>query len=137
MTALTAVVWFASLTLILSLAYALPRVPQVLLGKRKADAWTRGNAVAEPGILIRAQHAHLNCLEGLPPFAAIVLVAVAMGQTAVADSVAAFILYARVGQVAVHLVGTSFPLVLARATFFIVQVLLMLYIACGLLGLGV
>ncbi len=134
MTALNALVLFAALTLVLSLVYALPRVPQVLLGKRKADAWTRGNAVPDPGILIRAQHAHLNCLEGLPPFAAIVLAAVAMGQVEVANAVAAYILYARVGQVVVHLIGTSFILVLARATFFLAQVVLMLYIASSLVN---
>jgi uncharacterized MAPEG superfamily protein len=134
MTALNALVLFAALTLLMSLAYALPRVPQVLLGNRKADAWTRGNVVADPAILTRAHHAHLNCLEGLPPFAAIVLAAAALGQMQVADSVAAYILYARVGQIVVHLLGTSFLLVLARATFFFIQVALMLYIASGLVS---
>ena len=83
----------------------------VVVSSRKADAWTRGNVVADPAVLTRAHHAHLNCLEGLPPFAAIVLAAAALGQLQVADAVAAYILYARVGQIVVHLLEV--PAVLA------------------------
>lgn len=133
MDGLTAVVMFAGLTLLLSLVYALPRVPLVLTGKRKADAWTRGNPVVDPGILVRAQHAHLNCLEMLPAFAAVVIIAAVMGRAEVTAALAAFVFYARIGQVVVHLIGTSFPLVLARATFFIAQVFLVLYMASQLI----
>lgn len=127
MEGLSAVLMFSGLTLLLALSYALPRVPQVLLGKRKADAWTRGNAVNDPGILVRAQHAHLNALETLPVFAAVVIIASLMGKADAVAALAGFVLYARVGQVIAHLLGTSFILVIVRATFFIIQTLLMLF----------
>jgi uncharacterized MAPEG superfamily protein len=133
MTALTALLLFTAWTALLALIYAVPRVPQVLLGKRRADAWTRGNPSIDPPILMRAQHAHLNCVENLPLFAAVVLVAVALGQTGVVDPVAAWVLYARVAQSVVHLIGTSFILVFARATFFLAQIALILYMIWGLI----
>ena len=62
-----------------------------------------------------------------------VLVAVALGQTGVVDPVAAWVLYARVAQSVVHLIGTSFILVFARATFFLAQIALILYMIWGLI----
>ena len=62
-----------------------------------------------------------------------VLAAAAMGQSAVVDGLAAWVLYARVAQGVVHLIGTSFILVLLRATFFLAQLGLIAYMAWGLL----
>lgn len=126
MDAVTAVLLFCGLTLLLVLVYAVPRVPQVLLGKKPADHWTRGNTTNDPALLVRAHHAHLNALETLPVFAAVVLAAVATGRAEAVAALAPFVFYARVGQVVVHLIGTSFVLVVARATFFLVQVALIL-----------
>ncbi|MHA7834078.1 MAG: MAPEG family protein [Algiphilus sp.] len=134
MTALTAVLLFGTWTLLLALFYALPRVPRVLMGSQKADAWTRGNAPVDPGILIRAQHAHYNCLETFPVFAAVVIVGAMMDQAEALAGMAALVVYLRVGQSVVHLIGTSFFLVLIRATLFIAQLALILAMVWKLLG---
>jgi len=89
--------------------------------------------VDDPAILVRAKAAHLNCLENLPLFAALVLVAAATGQSETVNAVAGFVVAARIGQSLVHLVGTSFPLVFIRASLFLAQVALMLYLAFALL----
>lgn len=127
MTGLTALLLFAGLTLVLMLLYVLGRFPPVLTGKKSANSWTRGKPTEDGAFSTRAQHAHYNALENLPVFAAIVLAAAAMGKSAVVDSVAIYILAARVGQAVVHLIGTSHWLVFIRANLFVVQVALFLY----------
>ena len=134
MTGLTALLLFAGLTLVLMLLYVLGRFPPVLLGKMPANSWTRGKPMADGTFTTRAQHAHYNALESLPVFAAIVIAAVALGKTAVVDSVAIYILGARVAQAVVHLIGTSHWLVFIRANFFVVQIGLFLYCIVKLLG---
>lgn len=124
MTGYTAVLLYAAWTLALALMYALPRVPQALLGKQKADAWSRGQPNPDPPILVRANHAHANCVENFAIFAAVVVVAGLMQKSAVVDAFAGAVLAARIGQSTVHLIGTSFVLVLIRATLFLAQVAL-------------
>lgn len=133
MTGFTAVLLYAGWTLALALLYALPRVPVVLLGRKPADAWTRGNRNPDPGILVRASHAHMNCVENFPVFAAVVVVAALMQKSAIVDALAAYVLYARLGQSTIHLIGTSFLLVLIRATLFLAQVGLILWMIWQLL----
>ena len=124
MTATMAVLYYAAWTLALALLYALPRVPQVLLRLKPADAWSRDKPPADPTLLVRAHHAHLNSLENFPIFAGVVAMALLMDRAAAVDSLAAYVLYARVAQSLVHLSGTSFIQVLLRATLFLTQVLL-------------
>ena len=133
MTGLTAVLLYAGWTMLLALIYASPRVPQVLMGKKPADAWTRGKPSVDPAILVRANHAHMNCVENFALFAAVVVVAALMQKSPVVDAVAAWILCARVAQSTVHLIGTSFILVLIRATLFLVQVALLFWVIWNLL----
>ncbi|GAC1626567.1 MAG: MAPEG family protein [Nevskia sp.] len=130
---MTAVLLYAGWTLLLVLMYAFPRVPQVLTGSKRADAWTRGLPSIDPGILVRANHAHANCVENFAIFAGVVVVAALMQKSAIVDALAAWVLYARVGQGVVHLIGISFVLVLIRATLFLVQVALILFIIWQLL----
>lgn len=134
MTAISALLLYAGWTALLALAYAMPRVPQVLLGKRRADAWTRGQPVIDPPLMVRMQHAHLNCVENLPVFAAVVLAAVALGKAGVVDGLAAWVFYARVAQTLAHLAGTGFIQVTLRATFWIVQLALLLFMIWNLLA---
>ncbi len=61
------------------------------------------------------------------------LTAAATGQSAVVDGLAGAFIFCRLGQSAAHLIGTSLPLVLVRATLFVAQVLIMLYLAWTLL----
>ena len=84
-------------------------------------------------MLARAKNAHLNCTENFPVFAAIVVVAALLGKIAIADAVAGYVLYARVAQSMVHMIGTSLPLVALRGLFYFVQVVPMFYMIWRLL----
>ena len=95
MTGITALLWFAVWTLVLMFLYVGRRVLLVLTLKKQANSWMRGEKADDPPFFVRAQHAHMNCLENLPLFAAIVLAAAALGKSAVVDPVAALVLYAR------------------------------------------
>lgn len=134
MTAITALLLFAVWTLVLMFVYVGYRVVLVLAMKKPANAWLRGQPSDDPPFITRAHHAHLNCLENLPLFAAIVLSAVALGKTPVVDQVGAFVLYARLAQSAVHLIGVSHWLVFIRANFLVIQALLFAYMIWGLLA---
>ena len=77
--------------------------------------------------------AHLNALESLPVFAAIVAAANGSGKLSLINDLAPFVVYFRVGQSLVHVSGTSQPQVLVRASFFFVQLALLLYMVWVLL----
>lgn len=133
MTALTAVLLYILWMIALTLFYAGPRIPQALLRTKPIDSWERGKEPVDPAFMQRAKSAHMNCIENFPLFAAVVAVAALMNQVAVADGVAAYVLYARVAQGLVHISGTSFVQIMLRATLFLVQLALVAYIAVTLL----
>lgn len=134
MTGITALLLFAAWTLLLMFIYVGYRVALVLALKKPANSWGRGEKTDDPAFITRAQHAHLNCLENLPVFAAIVLAAVALNKTAVVDAVAMWVLYARLAQSITHLIGVSHWLVFIRANFLVVQAALFAYMIWGLLA---
>ena len=134
MTGITALLLFATWTLVLMFTYVGYRVVLVLAMKKPANSWGRDDKVDDPAFIVRAKHAHLNALENLPVFAAIVLAAVALDKAPVVDQVAAWVLYARLAQSAVHLIGVSHWLVFIRANLLVVQAALFLYMIWGLLA---
>lgn len=81
----------------------------------------------------RFTRAHLNCLESLPIFAALVIAAGLSNQLSIMEGTAMYVLYSRIAQSVVHMISTSVPMVLVRATLFTVQVVLMLYYSYQLL----
>ncbi len=127
MNAYTTVLLYAGWILLLALFYATPRIPQALLGQKRIDSWERGKEPIDPMFMQRAKSAHLNCLENFPVFAAVVAVAGLMGQIETISAIAVYVLYARIAQSISHILGTSFILVMLRATFFLIQVLITLY----------
>lgn len=86
-----------------------------------------------PGFGQRFTRAHLNCLETLPIFAALVVAAGASDQLNVMEGTAMYVLFSRIAQSITHMISTSVPMVLLRATLFGVQVILMLSYAYQLL----
>ncbi|HUP91809.1 MAG TPA: MAPEG family protein [Solimonas sp.] len=134
MTGMTALLLFTLWTLVLAFTYVGYRVGLVLLMKKKANSWTRGLPTDDPGVITRAHHAHLNCVENLPVFAAIVLAAAALGRNEVVDGLAQWVLYARVAQSLVHLSGISHWQVFIRANLYVVQVALFVWMIWGLLA---
>ena len=80
-----------------------------------------------PGFGQRVTRAHLNCVENLPIFAAVVAAAGLSGQFGLMEGTVMYLLYARIAQSVIHLISSSLPMVMIRGTLFSVQVLLMVY----------
>ena len=133
MTGIAAVLGFALWTLVLVFVSVNWRVLEVLRGK-SINSWGRNDGIPVPAMVMRMQHAHLNCLENLPIFAVLVFAAALMGKSALVDGLACYVLAARIAQSVVHLIGTSAGLVFVRATFYVVQVLIFFYMFWDLLA---
>ena len=124
MTALQTLLGFAAWTLLLIAGVFLYRGMRFLTGT-PINHWPRGNKPADDAPFVkRLEDAHANCLENLPLFAVIVLVAAAMGRLADIQALAPWVLYARIGQSLAHLSGTGPLNVFVRATFWTVQLAL-------------
>lgn len=133
MTPMTALLWFTAWTLFLVVLVLLYRSPKILTGT-PANAWTRGGGMEDPAIIKRITDAHLNCLENLPIFAVLVLAAAAQSKTATVAPFAVYVLYARLAQSITHMIGTQPLLVMLRATFWVIQIVLFVLMFKGLLA---
>lgn len=127
--ALTAFITWALLLLVLM---EVIRSQLVLRGKVPANGFAPDNAGLSP-FMRRLARAHANCIESLPVFGGLLLVAIATGRTAVTDPLAYVFLGARVFQSLVHLASTSSFAVTMRFTAFAVQMAIGLYWALELL----
>ena len=97
--------------------------------------WPRGVRHADdPALLHRIEDAHANCLENLPLLAVLVLVAAAMAKLPAIDTLAACVLYCRIGQSLAHLWGVGSMLVHIRAALWAGQLALFVMIFVKLLG---
>ena len=74
----------------------------------------------------RLTRAHANCFENLPIAGAVLLYAIATGQTAITDDLAMAFLGARLLQSLTHIISTAPPAVLLRFGFFVAQVAILL-----------
>jgi len=130
---LRALAWFAAWTLVLAFVMVNHRVYFVLTGQRKINSFTPdGSGVS--AFQQRACRAHANCYENLPVFGALILVAVTAGKSAITDSLAMIAVYCRMAQSTVHLISISQAAVMVRATFYTVQMLIMVWWAWQLLA---
>jgi uncharacterized MAPEG superfamily protein len=128
---LLCLVAFALWPVVLVLGIGAFRVPQVLMGKAAANSFPSGTPHGGD-LYWRLNRAHMNALESLPVFAALVLTAV-VSQTVTPsfERLAMITVGARVAQSIVHVSGNSNMHVNVRFTFFVVQ------LACFvLMGLG-
>ena len=82
----------------------------------------------------RLEDAHANCMENLPVFAVLVLAASLMDKSNTIQTIAPFVLYARIGQTLAHLWGTGPLQVFVRASFWSVQLVICLWMALQLLA---
>lgn len=130
---LYALTGFAGWTLILMLIMTTNRVLNSFGGPK--IPMNKFSATGEdlPGFGQRVTRAHLNCLENLPVFAALVAATMLSEQFGVMENTAMYVLYARIAQSVVHLISASLPMVLVRGSFFFVQVVLMGWYAWQLL----
>ena len=112
------VVW----TLLLLAMIGFARVSKVLRGAAQPADFPSGVPHGTDAYW-RLNRAHLNCLENLPLFATVVLVATVAGiRSPTLDTLARLYLGARVGQSLAHLSSGGNTAVNVRFTFFLVQV---------------
>ncbi len=124
MTPIQALLGFAAWTILLIAGVFLYRGMRFLTGT-PINHWPRGNKPADDAPFVkRLEDAHANCLENLPVFAVIVLVAAALGRLADIQALAPWVLYARIGQSLAHLSGTGPVNVFVRASFWSAQLAL-------------
>ncbi len=134
MTALQALIGFAAWTLALVTGVFLYRGLKFVTGT-PINSWPRGAKPSNDAPLVkRLEDAHANCLENLPVFAVIVLSAAALGRLDTVAVLAPWVLYARIGQSLTHLSGVGQAQVFVRASFWSIQLGLMLWMVFTLLA---
>ena len=130
---LLAVLGFISWTLLLLVLMEVMRSGLVLTGAVAANGFDPENSNLSP-FMQRLARTHANCLEGLPVFGGLMLLAVVAGKSAVTDPLAYVLLGARMVQSVIHLASTSAAAVTARFTAFAVQLAIAVYWAVKLHG---
>lgn len=129
---LTALTGFIAWTLFLLVLMELIRSKMVMTKSIQANEFRPDNANLSP-FMQRLARAHANCLEGLPIFGGLMLVAVLAGRSAVTDPLAYTLLGARVLQSVLHLSSLSVQAVTLRFVAFAVQMGIAVYWAFRLL----
>ncbi len=98
-----------------------------------ANGFTPDNANLSP-FMQRLARAHANCIEGLPIFGGLMLIAAVAGKTAITDPLAYLVLSARIVQSVIHLSSLSAVAVTLRFTAFAVQMAVGVYWSIRLLA---
>ena len=112
------------------------RVLQVIRGEAKANSFTPGIPHGSDAYW-RINRAHLNTLENLPIFAAIVLSAYVVGQgTATFNLLATIVVCARIVQSVIHIASGSVTAVVLRFTAFAVQLVCEVWMTALVLHAG-
>jgi uncharacterized MAPEG superfamily protein len=123
---------FITWTLLLLVLMEIIRSQLVLRGKVPANGFRPDNAGLSP-FMQRLARAHANCIESLPVFGGLLLVALVTDQAAITDSLAYVFLGARIIQSLIHLTSLSQTAVMLRFTAFAVQMAIGVYWALLLL----
>ena len=129
---LLALTGFVTWTLLLLVLMESLRSRLVLLKAVPSNGFQPDNGNLSP-FMQRLARAHANCLEGLPVFGGLLVIAALAGQTAITDPLALVLLGARVVQSLIHLASLSVMAVNLRFIAFAVQMLIALYWAFALL----
>lgn len=128
---LLALLGFVSWTLLLLVLMEVIRSKLVLTGEVAANGFDPENSNLSP-FMQRLARAHANCIEGLPIFGGILVIAVLSNKTDVTDPLAYVLLGARIVQSSIHLASLTSAAVTARFTAFAVQVAIAVYWVVGL-----
>lgn len=130
---LLALTGFLAWTLALLTLMELLRCRLVMQKAVPSNGFMPDNANLSP-FMQRLARAHANCLEGLPLFGGLMLVALLAGRSALTDPLALVLLAARILQSVFHLASLSVLAVNLRFTAFAVQLGIAIYWAWGLLA---
>jgi uncharacterized MAPEG superfamily protein len=109
------------------------RCKLVLSGEVPSNGFSPDNSNLSP-FMQRLSRAHLNCLEGLPIFGGLMVVALITGRSHITDGLALVLVGARILQSTIHLFSVSKLAVNARFTAFAVQMGIAAYWSCRMLA---
>lgn len=123
---------FIAWTLLLLVVMEIVRTVLVLSGRVPANGFSPDNANLAP-FMQRLARAHANCLEGLPLFGGLLIVALLLNHPGITDPLAPWFLVARIVQSCIHLASTSAVAVMARFGAFAVQLIIAGYWTYALL----
>ena len=129
---LTALVGFIAWSLFLLVLMEAIRSKLVLTKAVAANGFTPDNSNLSP-FMQRLARAHANCVESLPVFGGLMLVAVLAGKSSITDPLAYALLGARILQSIIHLSSLSALAVTLRFSAFAVQMGIGVYWAFRLL----
>lgn len=121
--ALTGLIGWALFLLILM---EVLRSALVAKGQVPANGFVPDNANLSP-FMQRLARAHLNCIEGLPVFGGLLVVAIVTARTSITDPLALWLLGARIVQSTIHLLSLSVVAVKLRFAAFAVQMAIGVY----------
>jgi uncharacterized MAPEG superfamily protein len=124
---------FIGWALLLLVVMEILRSHLVLTGRARSNEFKPDNSNISP-FMQRLARAHANCVESLPLFGGLLVVALATGRTGTTDPLAPWLLGARVVQSSIHLASTSVVAVNARFTAFVVQMAIAVYWLWALLS---
>ena len=131
-----ALVLYALWAIALVLMVAADRVLMVIRGEAKANSFTPGVPHGSDSYW-RINRAHLNTLENLPIFAAIVLCGWVVGmETATFNRLAFIVVVARIVQSAIHIASGSVAAISLRFTALAVQLICEIWMAILVLRAG-
>lgn len=120
----TVLLGYVAWTILLVMSLGTYRTVLAMTEGRAANSFSASGA--DVGALgQRLTRAHANCYENLPVGAAVLLYAIAAGQTGVTDGLAYVFLGARIAQSIVHIISTGNLFVLIRFAFFLVQLVIL------------
>lgn len=105
----------------------------VVTGRARSNEFTPDNANFSP-FLQRLARAHANCIENLPIIGGLLLVAIVTGRTGLTDTLAPWLLIARMAQSTAHLVSLSVLAINIRFSFFAIQLAISAYWTWALLA---
>jgi len=130
---LTALAGFVAWSLFLLVLMETVRSKLVLTKAVAANGFTPDNSNLSP-FMQRLARAHANCVEGLPIFGGLMLIAEVSGRSSITDSLAYTFLCARILQSLIHLSSLSALAVTLRFSAFAVQMGIGVYWAFRLLA---
>jgi uncharacterized MAPEG superfamily protein len=129
---LVALTGFVSWSLCLLVLMEVIRAKLVVAGVVPANGFDPDNSNLSP-FMQRLARAHANCVEGLPIFGGLMLLAVVAGRSAVTDPLAYVFLAARIVQSVIHVSSLSAFAVTLRFSAFAVQMAIAVYWAVRLI----
>lgn len=128
---LTALTGFVAWALFLLVLMEVIRSRLVVAKAMPANGFNPDNSNLSP-FMQRLARAHANCVEGLPIFGGLMLIAAVAGKSAVTDPLAYVFLAARILQSVIHLSSLSALAVTLRFSAFAVQMAIGVYWAVRL-----